>query len=83
MTLKTIREKCAEYTSRAETLKRGLDNPKPGKPARAGGGGDADEKDDDDADEPEPEPLTAEGLAKAEAEMEEELAKCAHESEIG
>jgi len=62
VTLKTIREKCTEYTSRAETLKKGLDNPnKPGKAAKAGGG-DADEKDDDDDDEPEPEPLTEEQL---------------------
>jgi SpoVK/Ycf46/Vps4 family AAA+-type ATPase len=77
VTLKTIREKCTEYTSRAETLKKGLDNPnKPGKAAKAGGG-DADEKDDDDDDEPEPEPLTEEQLVKAEAEMEEELSKCA------
>jgi len=75
VTLKTIREKCTEYTSRAETLKKGLDNPnKPGKAAKAGGG-DADEKDDDDDDEPEPEPLTEEQLVKAEAEMEEELSK--------
>lgn len=75
VTLKTIRAKCDEYTSRAETLKKGIDNPKPGKPAK-GGGGDADEKDnDDDDDEPEPAPLTEEQLAKAEAEMEEELAK--------
>jgi len=77
VTLKTIREKCVEYTSRAETLKKGLDAPNKGaKPAKAGGGaGDANDKDDDDDDGPEPEPLTEEELAKAEAEMEEELAK--------
>ena len=73
VTLKTIREKCAEYTSRAETLKKGMDTK--GKPAKAGGSGDADDKDDDDDDEAEPEPLTEEQLAKAEAEMEEEMAK--------
>ena len=76
VTLKTIREKCAEYTSRAETLKKGLDAPKSAKAAKAGGGGDVDDKDDDDEGEDEFEPLTEEQLAKAEAEMEEELAKC-------
>ena len=74
VTLKTIREKCAEYTSRAETLKKGLDT-RSGKAAKAGGAADADDKDDDDDDDAEPEPLTEEQLAKAEAEMEEELAK--------
>ena len=76
VTLKTIREKCIEYTSRAETLKKGLDNPKGGKPQRGGGANEADEKDDASDDEgPEPEPLTEEQLATAEAEMEEEMSK--------
>ena len=73
VTLKTIREKCVEYTSRAETLKKGMDNPK-GKSAKGGGGGDAEQKEDTD-DEEEAPPLTEEQLATAEAEMEEELAK--------
>ena len=50
VTLKTIREKCVEYTSRAETLKKGMDNPK-GKSAKGGGGGDAEQKEDTDDEE--------------------------------
>ena len=76
MTLKTLREKCLEYTQRAETLKEGLAG-KGGKKkgAAAGGGGGKDDDDDDDDDEEEPEPLTEEQLQKAEQEMEEELSK--------
>jgi len=76
VTLKTLREKCLEYTSRAETLKKGLEDAKGGggKKAAAGGGG-KEEDDDDDDDEEEPEPLTEEQLKKAEQEMEEELNK--------
>lgn len=74
VTLKTIREKCAEYTSRAEALKKGVDAPK-GK-AKAGGGKEEEDKDDsDDDDGKEAEPLTEEQLKTAEREMEEELAK--------
>ena len=75
VTLKTIREKCAEYTTRAEALKKGLDNPTPQKAAKGGGGGRDDDDKSDDENEPEPPPLTEEELSKAEAEMEEELAK--------
>merc|ERR1740139_1394011 len=76
VTLKTLREKCLEYTSRAETLKKGLEDAKGGggKKAAAGGGG-KEEDDDDDDDDEEPEPLTEEQLKKAEQEMEEELNK--------
>merc|ERR1719262_815415 len=76
MTLKTIRDKCLEYTSRAETLKKGVEERKnPGKAKGAAGGAAADnDKDDEDLDnEPEPEPLSEEQLAQAEKEMEEEL----------
>jgi hypothetical protein len=77
VTLKTIREKCAEYATRAETLKKGLENPKP-KGARAGGAGDADDKDDDSGDDDVEAPLlTEEQLATAEKEMNDELSKCA------
>ena len=68
VTLKTLREKCLEYTARAETLKKGLESAKGGgggkKPA-AGGGANEDDDDDDD-DDVEPEPLTEEQLRKAE-----------------
>ena len=76
VTLKTIREKCQEYTSRAETLKKGLD--KGGGKAAAGGGGGGGggkDEDDDEDDGPEPEPLTEEELKQAENNMEEELQK--------
>ena len=51
ITLKTIREKCAEYTARAETLKKGIDaakNPAPKKAGAKGGGGAEEEEEDDD-----------------------------------
>ena len=76
VTLKTIREKCIEYTSRAEQLKKGLDASKnPKKAAAGGGGGKNDEEDEDSGPDEEAEPLTEEQLKQAEAEMEEELAK--------
>jgi len=76
VTLKTIREKCLEYTQRAESLKDQLSGKKGGgKKAQAGGGGGKDEEEDDDDDGPEPEPLTEEQLQAAEREMEEELQK--------
>ena len=76
VTLKTIREKCIEYTSRAEALKKGLDVAKnPKKAAAGGGGGKNDEEDEDSGPDEEAEPLTEEQLKQAEAEMEEELAK--------
>jgi len=75
ITQKTIREKCMEYTARAETLKKGIDaNKNPGL-KKAKGGGEADEMKDESDDGDEPEPLTEEQLQKAEKEMEEELAK--------
>ena len=79
VTLKTLRDKCMEYTKRAEDLKKGLaatTKTPAGRPQTAGGGagGDAAE-DDSDEDEPEPEPLTEEQLKAAEQEMEEELSK--------
>ena len=74
--LKTIREKCAEYTSRAEALKKALENPKgSGGRGAKGGGRDEKEDDDDESSGDEPEPLTEEQLKKAEEEMESELAK--------
>jgi len=78
VTLKTIRDKCGEYTSRAEVLKKGMDGSGgKGKPKAAGGGGGHDDKDDDDDDDdgPEPAPLTKEQLQAAEEEMEAELKK--------
>ena len=79
VTLKTLRDKCMEYTKRAEDLKKGLEattKSRAGRPQSAGGGagGDAAE-DESDEDEPEPEPLTEEQLKAAEQEMEEELGK--------
>jgi len=74
VTLKTLREKVAEYTSRAETLKQGM-NPQNPKPQKAGGGGKEEEEDEDSAEEEEVPPLTEEQLRLAEQEMEEELAK--------
>eukprot|EP00316_Scyphosphaera_apsteinii_P023030 CAMPEP_0119344702 /NCGR_PEP_ID=MMETSP1333-20130426/107101_1 /TAXON_ID=418940 /ORGANISM="Scyphosphaera apsteinii, Strain RCC1455" /LENGTH=586 /DNA_ID=CAMNT_0007357143 /DNA_START=16 /DNA_END=1776 /DNA_ORIENTATION=+ len=74
--LKTIREKCLEYTQRAEALKEGVHGggSARGKKKAAGGGGHEEEEEEDD-DDPEPEPLTEEQLHKAEQEMEEELGK--------
>ena len=79
VTLKTLRDKCIEYTKRAEDLKKGLEattKSRAGRPQSAGGGagGNAAE-DESDEDEPEPEPLTEEQLKAAEQEMEEELGK--------
>jgi len=76
VTLKTIREKCAEYTTRAEVLKKGRDGGQGGggKAAKGGGGGGKEEEEESE-DEGEVAPLTEEQLAKAEAEMEAELAK--------
>ena len=75
VTLKTLREKALEYTSRAETLKKGASGADGAKPKSSSSGGkDAeDEKSDDDGEEPEP--LTEEQLAAAENEMNEELSK--------
>jgi len=77
VTLKTIREKCAEYTTRAEVLKKGRDGGQGGggKAAKGGGGGGGKEEEEESEDEGEVAPLTEEQLAKAEAEMEAELAK--------
>jgi len=77
VTLKTIREKCAEYTSRAEALKKGSESKAGGGKAKSGGGSgkDDDDKDDDSGDEAELPPLTEEQLKEAEEEMEAELAK--------
>jgi len=76
VTLKTIREKCAEYTSRAEALKEGMAGGKGGKAQGGGGGGGGGGKEEEEESEDEEvAPLTEEQLAKAEAEMEAELAK--------
>jgi len=75
VTLKTIREKCGEYTSRAEALKKGLDGGGKGKAAKAGGDDKNDNDDDTDDDGEEIPPLTEEQLQAAEAEMEAELKK--------
>ena len=76
VTLKTLREKCLEYTSRAEALKKGLDEKDSGNKANGKGkdGGKEDAVSDDD-DEVEETPLTNEELVKAEEEMEAELKK--------
>ena len=68
---------CPTYaTSLAETLKKGIDNPSSGKPAKGGGAGkDEDDKSEDDDEGEEAPPLTEEQLTAAEAEMEGELAK--------
>ena len=74
--LKKIREKCTEYTSRAETLKKGVDerkNPSAKKAAGGGAAGDNNAAEDSGDDIEETEPLTPEQLAEAEKEMEEEL----------
>ena len=74
VTLKTLREKALEYTTRAEALKnRGQGKAKPTK--GGGGGGDEDDKDSEDDGSDDPLPLTEEELKKAESEMNEELAK--------
>jgi len=75
VTIKTIREKVLEYTTRAEAIAAGLNASKNPKPKKAGGAPDEEEKDDDDDDDVEPEPLTEEQLKAAEAEMEQELEK--------
>eukprot|EP00310_Coccolithus_braarudii_P023997 CAMPEP_0183357952 /NCGR_PEP_ID=MMETSP0164_2-20130417/47803_1 /TAXON_ID=221442 /ORGANISM="Coccolithus pelagicus ssp braarudi, Strain PLY182g" /LENGTH=589 /DNA_ID=CAMNT_0025531715 /DNA_START=12 /DNA_END=1781 /DNA_ORIENTATION=+ len=75
VTLKTIKEKCHEYASRAEVLKEGLSGGGgKGKKAVAAGGGKEEEEEEED-DDPEPEPLTEEQLQKAEEEMEIEISK--------
>jgi SpoVK/Ycf46/Vps4 family AAA+-type ATPase len=75
VTLKTIRDKCLEYTQRGETLKEGLSGKGKAKAkAQAGGGGKEEESDEED-DEIDPGPLTEEQLAAAEAEMNEALSK--------
>ena len=76
ITLKTLRDKCLEYTSRAEFLKKGIDekdNPKANGKGKDGGKEDGAVSDDDD--EVEDTPLTNEELVKAEEEMEDELKK--------
>jgi len=65
VTLKTIREKCLEYTQRAEHLKESINGPKDKGKKKAAGGG----KDEEAA------PLTEEQLKHAEQEMEEALSK--------
>ncbi len=74
ITQKTIREKCNEYLSRMDALKKGQE-PKAAAAAGGGGGKGKEEEEDDEDDGPEPEPLTAEQLAAAEKEMDEELSK--------
>jgi len=71
VTLKTLREKAIEYTTRAETLKKGT----AAKPKASKGGGEPDEKDEDSDGGEDPLPLTEEQLAAAEKEMNEELSK--------
>ena len=68
MTLKTLREKCLEYTTRAETLKKGVDERKnPSKKAAGGGAaGDNNAAEDSGDDIEETEPLTPEQQAIAE-----------------
>ena len=74
VTLKTIREKCLEYTQRAEHLKESINGPKDkGKKKAAGGGKDEDPPSSDE--EEEAAPLTEEQLKHAEQEMEEALSK--------
>ena len=69
VTLKTIRDKCIEYTERAEFLKKSLDSGgKDGKDGKAG-----DPAEESDEDEGETTMLTNEELNAAEAEMEAEL----------
>lgn len=72
VTLKTIRDKCIEYTERAEFLKKSLDSGgKDGKDGKDGKAGDPAEESDED--EGETTMLTNEELNAAEAEMEAEL----------
>jgi len=72
VTLKTIRDKCIEYTERAEFLKKSLDSGgKDGKDGKGGKAGDPAEESDED--EGETTMLTNEELNAAEAEMEAEL----------
>ena len=75
VTLKTLRGKCLEYTSRAEMLKKGLDDAKGGGGKKAAAGGGSKEEEEEEDDDIEPEPLTEEQLRKAEQEMEAELNK--------
>jgi DNA polymerase III delta prime subunit/uncharacterized small protein (DUF1192 family) len=74
VTQKTIRDKCNEYLSRMDQLKKGQE-PKAAAAGSGGGKGKEESRSDDEEDEPEPEPLTAEQLAAAEKEMDEDLAK--------
>ena len=72
VTLKTIRDKCIEYTTRAEFLKKGVDSGgKNGKDGKAGKAGEPAEESDEDEDETAM--LTNEELNAAEEEMEAEL----------
>ena len=71
VTLKTIRDKCIEYTERAEFLKKSLDSGGKGKDGKDGKAGEPAEESDED--EGEEKMLTNEELNAAEAEMEEEL----------
>tara|TARA_B100000787_G_scaffold107440_1_gene79743 strand:- start:44 stop:505 length:462 start_codon:yes stop_codon:yes gene_type:complete len=66
VTLKTLRGKCLEYTSRAEMLKKGLDDAKGGGGKKAAAGGGSKEEEEEEDDDIEPEPLTEEQLRKAE-----------------
>ena len=74
VTQKTIRDKCNEYLSRMDQLKKGQE-PKAAAAGSGGGKGKEESRSDDEEDEPEPEPLTAAQLAAAEKEMDEDLAK--------
>ena len=71
VTLKTIRDKCIEYTTRAEFLKKGLSDSKDSKGGKANGK--ANEPEEDSSGDEEAQPLTNEELNKAEEEMEAEL----------
>ena len=75
VTLKTIREKCREYTQRAETLKEGLAVKIKGKAKGQVAGGVKEEESEDEDDDIDPGPLTEQQLAAAEREMNEELSK--------
>uniref|UniRef100_A0A7S3ABB2 SAM domain-containing protein n=1 Tax=Haptolina ericina TaxID=156174 RepID=A0A7S3ABB2_9EUKA len=79
ITLKTLKEKILEYVTRAEVLKKGLEEqknpPKKGAKGAAGGAAKDEEEEEEDDEEEEAPPLTEEQLKKAEEEMEEDLAK--------
>ena len=68
-----------EYVTRAEVLKKGLEEqknpPKKGAKGAAGGAAKDEEEEEEDDEEEEAPPLTEEQLKKAEEEMEEDLAK--------